>query len=447
MMLLFTSLIYLMLILFLPTFYYNYQVNKINDSLEDVYQAAKTNNLDTLEKSLDAFNTNTNITPILIDSNGKIIYIPYVTVQPDTSDEAIIGSTTVNEDEDIEIKTITCNNQDYVLYYASNIQQIDDVSFVLIQFAPYFLLFAIIISLLVSYFFSRKTVRPLQEMNQVASQMVQLDFHEKLAVHSEDEIGELSNNLNKMAYSLEKALTELQTANSKLKDEIEKEREIEQLRKNFVMAVSHELKSPLAAVMGLVEAMQYNIPPYDNHTHYLPESYRVLEQMAKLIQEMIEVSNIDQPDYIDKKETVDLSQLTKSILLEKQVHPDYNLKKIQLAIDSDILITANPKSIEKVLQNIIGNAFQYSTDEAEIIISVKKTASGWKFSIYNETDPIPEKEIVNLFQPFYRLEKSGNKVTGGNGLGLFITTRLLEVQGFSYSFKNEQNGVVFTFWQ
>ncbi len=445
MMLLFTLLIYLMLILFLPTFYYNYQVNKINTSLDDVYQAAKTNNLHTLEKSLDEFNTNTNTTPILIDSDGKIIYIPYITIQADTNNEAIIGPTGINEDA--EIKTITCNNQDYLLYYASNIQQINDVSFVLIQFAPYFLLFAIVLSLLVSYFFSRKTVRPLQEMNQVANQMVQLDFHEKLAVHSEDEIGELSNNLNKMAYSLEKALTELQTANNKLKDEIEKEREIEQLRKNFVMAVSHELKSPLAAVMGLVEAMQYNIPPYDNHTQYLPESYRVLEQMAKLIQEMIEVSHIDQPDYIDQKETVNLSELTQSVLLEKQVHPDYHLKKMQLDIEPDILIKANPKSIEKVLQNIIGNAFQYSANDAKIVISVEKTASSWKFTVYNETDPIPEKEIGNLFQPFYRLEKSGNKVTGGNGLGLFITTRLLEVQGFSYSFKNEQNGVAFTFWQ
>lgn len=87
-------------------------------------------------------------------------------------------------------------------------------------------------------------------MNKVASKMANLNFTEVLPITSKDEIGQLSGNLNEMAINLEKTMLELNEVNKKLQKEIEKERQLEEMRKSFVTAISHELKSPLAAVMG-----------------------------------------------------------------------------------------------------------------------------------------------------------------------------------------------------
>lgn len=174
-------------------------------------------------------------------------------------------------------------------YYDYKIKQINDISTVLLQFAPYFILFAFILSLLTAYFFSRRMARPLLRMNKVASKMTNLNFTEVLPITSKDEIGQLSGNLNEMAINLEKTMLELNEVNKKL----QKERQLEEMRKSFVTAISHELKSPLAAVMGQVKAMRYNVAPYDNHPKYLQESYQILEKMSQMIQEMLDVSKVD----------------------------------------------------------------------------------------------------------------------------------------------------------
>ncbi|EAG6182575.1 HAMP domain-containing histidine kinase, partial [Listeria monocytogenes] len=136
-----------------------------------------------------------------------------------------------------------------------------------------------------------------------------LNFTEVLPITSKDEIGQLSGNLNEMAINLEKTMLELNEVNKKLQKEIEKERQLEEMRKSFVTAISHELKSPLAAVMGQVEAMRYNVAPYDNHPKYLQESYQILEKMSQMIQEMLDVSKVDQTNYMIEKTSFSLTEM------------------------------------------------------------------------------------------------------------------------------------------
>lgn len=89
------------------------------------------------------------------------------------------------------------------------------------------------------------------------------------------------------------------------------------MRKSFVTAISHELKSPLAAVMGQVEAMRYNVAPYDNHPKYLQESYQILEKMSQMIQEMLDVSKVDQTNYMIEKTSFSLTEMVEKIIYSK----------------------------------------------------------------------------------------------------------------------------------
>ncbi len=306
--LIFTTLVYAMLILFLPQFYYNYKTNQINDYADEAVKAGENGDLSNVEKALDEFMDNTNILPILTDSSGRIIYIPNVnmsslntampTIVQGSESESGSTATQYPEQSKTKNKSILVDGQVYDLSYTINVQKINDIANVLLQFAPYFVLFAFILSLLTAYFFSRRMVRPLLRMNKVAAKMAKLNFTEVLPIMSQDEIGQLSGNLNEMAINLEQTMLELNEVNEKLQKEIEKERQLEEMRKNFVTAISHELKSPLAAVMGQVEAMRYNVAPYDNHPKYLQESYQILEQMSKMIQEMLDVSKVEQTNHM-----------------------------------------------------------------------------------------------------------------------------------------------------
>ncbi|EAF0497183.1 HAMP domain-containing histidine kinase, partial [Listeria monocytogenes] len=454
--LLFTALVYAMLIFFLPQFYYDYKIKQINDYANEVVKAGEADDIEGVEKALNDFMENTNILPILIDSNGNIVYIPNVnmasiksatsTVVDGTKAEGGTTATDYSGGTETKNKPISINGQTYNLTYTINIQKINDISTVLLQFAPYFILFAFILSLLTAYFFSRRMVRPLLRMNKVASKMANLNFTEVLPITSKDEIGQLSGNLNEMAINLEKTMLELNEVNKKLQKEIEKERQLKEMRKSFVTAISHELKSPLAAVMGQVEAMRYNVAPYDNHPKYLQESYQILEKMSQMIQEMLDVSKVDQTNYMIEKTSFSLTEMVEKIIYSKKMVPHRLSQKVVFQVKEDVTVTANYAFIEKAIENIFENAFNYSKEETTILVEIQNREKGFYFSVHNKATSIPEEELNKLFEPFYRLEKSGNKKTGGNGLGLFIIAKFLDIQRIHYKLINEKDGVTFQIW-
>ncbi|MBC1561161.1 sensor histidine kinase [Listeria booriae] len=451
-LLVFTALIYAMLLLFLPNFYYDYKKQKLEDGANQVVEASKSNSLEDVQAAMDKFADNNNISPFLLNSANQIVYIPYVMLQGNSySTTAVTGSLAVSTPETDEStsvqKSLKINGVPFTMQYFINIQPLTDISAVLLLFAPYFLLFVVILSFISAYFFSRRTVKPLLRMNMVANKMAQLDFSEELPVKSTDEIGQLSHHLNEMARELEGTLIDLQKVNTQLEAEIAKERAQEETRKQFITAVSHELKSPIASVMGQLEAMIHRVGPYKDRDTYLKRSYETMEQMSALVQDMLEISRIDSHDFERSKTTFDLSAFLTESVAQEQWHPDASKRHIINEITPNIMIYSNQPLVEKAISNVIHNAFQYSQNDDTIAISLNESTTGWHFSIYNDAPAIPTEELDKLFDAFYRLEKSGNKETGGSGIGLFITATFLEKSSLSYKLENTKQGVAFHIWQ
>lgn len=449
-LILFTIVIYLMLILFFPKFYYNYQIDNVKKQVNEIVTISSKNQTILLKNAVDNFAKNTDSTPIVLDENNNVVYIPgffkdFKIEGQNFNLQDVVESNARNKNQIAQI--IHFKNKNLFLIYSMNVQNITDMTQVLIQFSPYFFVFLLLLSTFVSYLFSKKMVAPLKEMNSVAKKMVILDFKAKIKVKKEDELGQLSMSLNHLSVSLENALSELQVKNQLLVLDLERERELDNLRKNFMMAISHELKSPLTSAMGIVEAMEYKITPYDDREKYLKITYQTLNNMATLIQEMLEISRLEQTSQVMQLTKIDLNKQLKAIVEKLQTNPEFQEKEIIWSLESSLLIKTKEQMLQKVLQNIANNAFLYSQKKGKIKITTKQLDNYWYCSIYNTTSTDSLKnELTKLFEPFYRLEKSGNKNTGGSGLGLFLVKQFLSNLNIKYEFKIIEDGVLFEIW-
>ena len=229
---------------------------------------------------------------------------------------------------------------------------------------------------------------------------------------------------------------------------IESEREQEQKRRDFIATISHELKTPITIISGQIEGMIYNIGKYKDRDTYLKKSYESTQELKELVNEMIEVSKSE-----TLKQDLYLKNINLSILIDSLVKrqifliEDKNLKTV-LDIDENISIVADEEKIIRAINNIINNAIKYSPEGETVTIRLYKRKNGRGIKTYLEVEnsgiTIEKKYLEEVFNPFFRIEKSRSRKTGGSGLGLYIVSTILKSHGFEYSIRNKVNSVVFT---
>ncbi|MEJ9242933.1 ATP-binding protein, partial [Bacillus cereus] len=264
-------------------------------------------------------------------------------------------------------------------------------------------------------------------------------------VRSTDELGELSNSLNDMSINLQQAMFDLKKANEQLKNDIEKEREIETKRREFFAIVAHELKSPLTVMKGYLEGMIYNIGPYQNRDQYLKKNHQIIESMEQLVREILSVSKLEQHTFKLKVEKVNLSKLIGTITKDLEFFASQKNIEIIKEIDFGLAIYTDCALLEKACKNIVHNAVMYSPHNEKVYIKLSEDSkqSQIEMQIINTGVNIKDEEIQQIFKPFYRIEKSRNRNTGGNGLGLYIVKQILETLDIKYSIKNMEHSVQF----
>ena len=309
----------------------------------------------------------------------------------------------------------------------------------IILFLPFAIFAIVIIAFTISSFYSMLISRPLLNINKVAKKMANLDFDHIIEVNGEDEIGELSNSLNLMNKNLKESFEELERINSRLTEEIEIERKLEKERREFVATISHELKSPITIISGQLEGMIYNIGKYKDRDKYLKESYDVTQKMSELVQEILHLSEREDGEFKYNFVSVNLSKVISGVL-ELRYFIDKKKLKLITKIDEDILIISDERLIKKVITNIIKNAIIYSPNNESIIISLSKE----ELMVENTGVSIPKDQIGEIFNAFYRVDKSRNRKTGGTGLGLYIVKTILDKhENINYTIESSENSVIF----
>ena len=275
--------------------------------------------------------------------------------------------------------------------------------------------------------------------------MSTLDFDAKCEVNSDDEIGNLANTLNFLSSNLENSLQTLQEKNNQLERDIEKERNLENMRKDFVSSVSHDLKTPLGIISGYAEGLKDGIVSGKDAEVYLETIIDEATKMNLLLTNMLDLSKLESDTINLNLESFNIVRLLQGMvkrfsleLQNKELTITFNLPEYAY-VEGDIM------TLERVVQNLLSNAIKYTPRGNEIIISVIESETLYLISFENKGITIPTNELDNVFAKFYRLDKSGDRTKNSYGLGLATVKRILTLHNSNFSLNNGENSVIFTF--
>ena len=304
----------------------------------------------------------------------------------------------------------------------------------------------VIIGSFAAFVFAAKFTKPIIELKAIAVSMSHLDFNHKYQVQSKDEIGELGSSINSLSDQLHRSISNLREANSKLKEDIEKEREIDEMRKEFISNVSHELKTPISLIQGYAEGLKQNIvDDEENKNYYCEVIIDEALKMEKHVRELLDLSQIESGAFRIDCSDFDLSALINEIITKF----DRKLKEKQVNLNvlttSEHFVFADRIRIEQVIINFLNNALNHIDKKKKIIITTALTIeTKIRLSIFNSGNPVPEHEKVRIWDSYYKVDKARTRTYGGSGLGLSIVKAIQNKHGNGYGVENKTDGV--SFW-
>lgn len=354
----------------------------------------------------------------------------------------IITERKINETRNI-VSAIPNNERKEIIFAVSSLQPVNEASFVIKEFYFYFYIAAVVFILVLSLIYSNMISKPLLQLNAAASKIADLDFSSKCNIEREDEIGNLAHTLDFLSDNLNTALTSLKEANNKLEEDIQKERRIEKMRKEFVAAVSHELKTPISLIGGYAEGLKDGVFQEDKD-YYIDVIIDESKKMADLVSDMLDLSQIESGNFKLIKEEFFVEELIKATLRKFTTLIKEKNLKVSLKVSGNTSIYADWSRMEQVIKNLITNAIRHTEISGNIIVAVENTKdTGIYIYVENTGSHIPEDEKDKIWDYFYKVDKSRNRKLGGTGIGLAIVKKILDLHGYSYAVENTEIGVKF----
>ena len=337
-------------------------------------------------------------------------------------------------------------NVQELIFVVSPLQPIGEAAAVIREYYVYIYASAVLLIIILSLLYSRMISKPLININNAAIRMAELDFSVNCKVTSRDEIGNLATTLNFLCEKLDTTLSELTTANINLSLDLEKERKLEVMRKDFIAAVSHELKTPLSLIDGYAEGLRDGIAKDADKDFYLQVIIEESEKMNALISDMLALSTLESGNYKLKITDFYIDKLINSII--KKYSPKFVEKNINLQInfeEDNLKVYGDSFRIEQVIINFLTNALKYTIDDHSIYIRTKIIDDEVLIEVENEGEHIEDKDLENIWLKFYKIDRSRNRLLGGTGLGLSISKNILLLHESTYGVLNTEKGVKFYF--
>lgn len=337
---------------------------------------------------------------------------------------------------------VTKDNKTIYLSAQASLQPVNEVVSVLRDFGYFFYIIAILISIFIAIVYSKLVSRPLITLTHVADRMAKMDFDVKSPIQRKDELGVLSNSLNILSSNLDTALGELHEANEQLILDMEKEKKQEQVRKEFVANVSHELKTPLGIIKGYAEGIKDGIKK-EKSDYYIDVILDEIEKMNVLILDMLELSKIEAGKGKEEEVFQVINLIEKTVKLLEIPMED---KDLHMQIKGEFTTVKGVKfQIDQVIVNLLSNAVKYGEPKTDIKITGRIEEGYQYISVYNEGQQLSKEELESLWLRFYKIDKSHHRESGGTGLGLAIVKAILEGHGCDYGVKNHKKGLLFYF--
>lgn len=332
--------------------------------------------------------------------------------------------------------------EEYTVFFSKNTEKESQVVEALEKALPILSVMILAVSLIAAFFYTLYMTAPMKRISKISKQMAALDFSGLCPVRRSDEIGVLAASLNNLSEKLSAALSELRSANSQLRADIDKERELERQRMDFFSAASHELKTPITIIKGQLQGMLCQVGRYKDRDAYLAESLAVIGTLERMVGELLTISRLDASDYVCKKADLDLSALVGECL---SAHEDLFLQRelaVEKWISPEIWVSGDRRLLQKALDSLLSNAAAYSPAGNRVIVKLWRDGEKGRLTIENTGVRIPSQALPKLFEAFYRVDPSRNRQTGGTGLGLYIARTILDLHGAAIGIENTAQGVM-----
>ena len=283
-------------------------------------------------------------------------------------------------------------------------------------------------------------------MADISDKMTHLDFDAKYAGKDKNEIGLLGNNINQLSAELEKTISELKTANNELKKDIEKKEQIDEMRKEFLANVSHELKTPIALIQGYAEGLKEGISEdKESMDFYCDVIMDEANKMNVMVKKLMTLNQLEFGNNIVSMERFDIVSLVQNCIQSVTILAKQNDIEIRMPEMEPIYVWADEFMAEEVVMNYLSNAINHCSGKKVIEISMEKKEHLVRINVFNTGTPIPEASIEHLWEKFYKVDKARTREYGGSGVGLSIVKAIMESMNQKYGVKNYTNGVQFWF--
>ena len=310
----------------------------------------------------------------------------------------------------------------------------------------------IIVSGIIASVISKKFTDPILELNGITNKMAKLDFSQKYRIKdTDDEINELGKNINTMSNKLETVINQLRDNNIELEKDIEEKSKIDEMRKQFISDVSHELKTPIALIQGYAEGLVENVTTDDESRKFYAEV--ILDEsnkMDKLVKQLLELMKLEYGKREFNNEKFDLRELVNEVIRKCDVMIKEKGIKVNLNVKEPIYVFVDEFYIDQVVTNYFTNAIKHAEEvngrkEINIYIEKIKDKKKIRLYVYNTGENIKEEDLERIWKRFYKVDSSRNREDGGTGIGLALVKAIMNNYQNEYGVHNKEDGVEFYF--
>ena len=366
-------------------------------------------------------------------------------------------------DENMEIRRVTdtANNLNYILLSG---KLVNDYSlYIRIPIAPIeesvkisnnallmIGILTIFIASFVASFISRKFTTPILQLNDITKKVANLDFSQKYRItDSDDEINELGKNINTMSDKLEATIKQLRDNNIELEKDIEEKSKIDEMRKQFISDVSHELKTPIALIQGYAEGLVENVNTDEESRKFYAEV--ILDEsnkMDRLVKQLLELMKLEYGKREFNDEQFDLVELIKEVIRKCNVMLEENNIEVIFKEKGSILVYADDFYTDQVVTNYFTNAIKHAEEvdgKKQIQITIEEKEQKYRVCVFNTGKQIEEENLDRIWGRFYKVDSSRNRENSGSGIGLALVKAIQNNYQNEYGVENKENGVEFYF--
>lgn len=447
--------------LFLGRFYVWNKTKILSDSYYKINAAAQAGTLESEEFAIEfeRLCVNNNLTIMIINSDQTIVHssvsdtktmLKYFMELFISFSEASPKSYVIEQRTDLRMES------DYLVMWGrlsdgkliiarSALESIHESSIVTNRFLFMIGGIAVVIGALIAGMLTHRITNPILELTELSTRMTELDFEAKYTARKHrNEIDILGMHMNEMSAKLERTISELKRANNELLLDNERKTQVDEMRKEFLSNVSHELKTPLALIQGYSEGLQECInDDEESREFYCEVIMDEADKMNQMVKKLLTLNHLEFGDEALAMERFDLTELIEGVVNASSILIQQSGITVCFDLKRPMYVWADEFKIEEVITNFLSNAIHYAMYEKRIDIFYTVREDCVRVSVFNTGEPIPAEDLEKVWIKFYKVDKARTREYGGSGIGLSIVKAIMDSLNRQCGVLNRDGGVEF----